>query len=321
MRITWYVLSSGKLRKQPAPQGLPRIDPGQLGESWFDIEDAGPEELRQFLSPLNLHPLMLARCLDQAVVPGVISYGPAVLLEYPAALDREAESQSYLTFVLQSPALVTIRHGLIPGFDDFMRSLVAEGAPSLSHLVQIVYLILDDLTDLSVQAETEVRDEIQRVAKILNEDPDAVRAGDLTKLRWQVDRLVSLVENQLDSIAGLNASDSEVLREPHRKAYIQDLVSEVEIAQRGIYRLETRVNDLHAYYQMAGSDRVEKRLRILTIVTAITLPLGLLAGLLGMNVGGLPGAKWPYGFIAVIILMVVIAAVELWYFKRKGWFD
>ncbi len=37
---------------------------------------------------------------------------------------------------------------------------------------------------------------------------------------------------------------------------------------------------------MAGSDRAEKRLRFLTIVSAITLPLGLIAGLLGMNVGG-----------------------------------
>ena len=44
-----------------------------------------------------------------------------------------------------------------------------------------------------------------------------------------------------------------------------------------------------AYYQMAGSDRVEKRLCILTIVSAIPLPLGLIAGLLGMNVGVLPG--------------------------------
>ena len=321
MRINWYLLSSGKLQKQPAPQGWPTGDPGQLGESWFDIEDAGPEELRQFLAPLNIHPLMLARCLDLAVVPGVISYGPAVLLEYPAAFDREAEDQAYLTLVLQSPALVTIRHGRIPGFDDFVQSLVAEGAPSLSHLVQILYLILDDVTDLSVQAETEVRDEILRVAKILNEDPGSVHAGDLTKLRRQVDKLVSLVENQLYSIAGLNASDNEALREPHRKAYIQDLASEVEIAQRGIYRLETRVNDLHAYYQMASSDRVEKRLRILTIVSAIILPLGLIAGLLGMNVGGLPGAKLPYGFIAVIVLMAAIAGAELWYFKRKGWFD
>ena len=321
MRINWYLLISGKLQKQPDPQGWPTGGPGQIGESWFDIEDAGPEELRQFLAPLDIHPLMLARCLDLAVVPGVISYGPAVLLEYPAALDREAEGQAYLTFLLQSPVLVTVRHGLIPGLDDLIRSLAADKAPRLSHLVQILYLVLDDLTDLSVQAETEVRDRILHMAKILNEDPGTVHAGDLTKLRWQVDKLVSLVENQLYCIAGLNASDNEALKEPHRKAYIQDLASEVEIAQRGIYRLEARVNDLHAYYQMAGSDRVEKRLRILTIVSAITLPLGLIAGLLGMNVGGLPGAKFRYGFIIVVVLMAALAMVELWYFKRKGWFD
>jgi len=321
VKINWYLLSSGKLQKQPAPTGWPTGEPGQLGESWFDIEDAEPEELRRFLAPLNIHPLMLDRCVDLAVVPGVISYGRAVLLEFPAVFDREAEGQAYLTFVLQSPVLVTIRHGLMPAINDLVQSLVAEKAPSLSHLVQILYLILDGLTDLSVQAQTEVRDQILRMAKTLNEDPGAIHAGDLTKLRWQVDKLVSLIENQLYCIAGLNASDNEALQEPHRKAYLQDLASEVEIAQRGIYRLEDRVNDLHAYYQMAGSDRVEKRLRILTIVSAITLPLGLIAGLLGMNVGGLPGSKYPYGFIIVIVLLVAIAVVELWYFKRKGWFD
>jgi Mg2+ and Co2+ transporter CorA len=321
MKINWHLLNAGKLQKQPDPQGWPIGEPSPVGESWIDIEDAQPEELRQFLAPLSVHPLMLDRCLDSAVVPGVISYGRAVLLEFPAASGGEAEGPAYLTVVMQSPVLVTIRHGRIPAIDDLMQSLGGEKAPRLSHLVQIVYMILDDLTDLSVQAETEVRDQILGMAKILNENPGSIHAGDLTALRWRVDKLVSLIENQLYVIAGLNASDNEALQEPHRKAYIQDLVSEVEIAQRGIYRLETRVNDLHAYYQMAGNDRVEKRLRILTIVSAITLPLALIAGLLGMNVGGLPGAKTPFGFLAVIGLMIALAGIELWYFKRKGWFD
>ena len=273
------------------------------------------------MTPLNLHPLILDRCLDLANIPGVISFGQAVLLEFPAAFDREAENQAYLTFVLQAPVLVTIRHGPMPAINDLSQSLVVEKGSSLSHLVQILYLILDYLTDMSVQAETEVRDQILRMAKTLTEHPGVVHAGDLTKLRWQVDKNLSLIENQFYCIAGLNASDNDALKEPHRKAYIQDLLAEVEIAQRGIYRLEARVNDLHSYYQMAGSDRVEKRLRTLTIISAITLPLGLIAGLLGMNVGGLPGTNTSYGFLIVIALMVVIVAVELWYFKRKGWFD
>jgi len=321
MKINWYLLNSGKLKTQPSTEDWPTGDLGQLGESWFDIEDAEPEELRRFLVPLNLHPLILDRCVDLANVPGVISYGQAVLLEFPAGFDREAESQAFVTFVLQSPVLVTIRHGPMPAIDQLTQSLMGDKTPTLSHLVQIVYLILDDLTDMSVQAETEVRDQILQTANTLTKNPGMVHASDLTKLRWQIDKLVSLIENQQYCIAGLNASDNEALKEPHRKAYLQDLQSEVEIAQKGIYRLETRVNDLYTYYQMAGSVLVEKRLRTLTIISVITLPLGLIAGLLGMNVGGVPGINFSYGFIVVILFMVIIAAVELWYFKRKGWFD
>lgn len=81
------------------------------------------------------------------------------------------------------------------------------------------------------------------------------------------------------------------------------------------------MNGLYDSYQAMGSSRVEKRLRILTIISAITLPFSLIAGLLGMNVGGLPGTQEPQGFIIVIIVMAVIGVVELWYFNRRGWMD
>jgi Mg2+ and Co2+ transporter CorA len=321
LRINWFILSSGRLQKQPTITGWPTADLNQLGESWFDVEEATPEELRSFLAPLDLHPVMMNRCLDSANMPGVISHDRAVLLEFPSALNLDALDPSYLTIVLRDPVLVTIRAGPMPAITELINDIAAEKTPNLSHLIQIVYLILDDLTDLSVQAETEVRDKTLIVATALADNPDNVNAHDLTNLRWQVDKLISLIENQLYCVTGLNSSDNEALQEPHRKAYLQDLVSELEIAQRGIHRLETRVNGLYDSYQTVGSFRVEKRLRILTIVSAITLPFSLIAGLLGMNVGGLPATQDPQGFIIVKVLMSTIGAVELGYFKRRRWLD
>ena len=321
MKINWFLLNSGRLQKQQTITGWPTTDINQLGESWFDVEEATLEELRSFLAPLDLHPVMMNRCLDSANTPGVISHDRAVLLEFPSALNLDALDPSYLTIVLRDRVLVTIRTGPMPAITELINDIEAEKTPNLNHLIQIVYLILDDLTDLSVQAETEVRDKTLIVATTLANNPDNVNARDLTNLRWQVDKLISLIENQLYCVTGLNSSDNEALQEPHRKAYLQDLVSELEIAQRGIHRLETRVNGLYDSYQTVGSSRVEKRLRILTIVSAITLPFSLIAGLLGMNVGGLPATQDPQGFIIVIVLMSTIGAVELWYFKRRGWLD
>jgi len=321
MKINWYILNSGKLLKQASPAGWPKMNLSKMGESWFDIETASPEELDSFLAPLKLHPLQLKRCLDAIDDPGVVSFGNTLLMEYPAAFDKGSDAPAYLTILLKAPVLVTIRHGSIPALDDLKQEWSVEGAPVLLHLAQIIYLILDQFADLNVEAQVVTRDRILDLSKILAVHPKSVNPGELSQLRWQVNKLVSLIENQLYCVSGLNASDNAVLQEPHRKAFIQDLVSEAEIAQRGVYRLESRVNDLYNDYQMAGNDRVEKRLRFLTIVSAITLPLGLIAGLLGMNVGGVPGTTSALGFGIVIVIMIIIIVIQYLYFKQSGWFD
>lgn len=321
MKINWYLLTAGGLRGQPSPAGWPKGDPAKLGESWFDVQDASTEELRQFLTPLDLHPLQLARCLDSVDDPSVVSFGKAVLMEYPAAFEQLSADRAYLTILMKAPVLVTARHGPMPVLDELVQSLTGDNAPEVVHLPQLLFLILDQFADVSVEAQIAIRDQILRLAKSIAETPEAVGASELSRVRWQVENLVSLIEDQLYCISSLNASDNEALQDPHRKAYIQDLVSETEIAQRGVYRLESRVNDLYNDYQVAGNDRVERRLRLLTIVSAITLPLGLIAGLLGMNVGGLPGTTLGSGFAIVVAAMALIVVVEYWYLKHRGWFD
>lgn len=320
MKVTCYALVSEKLR-QSAALPCAAAAPQPMGEIWLDVAQAQPDELRAFLAPLNLHPLQVERCLDEDINPGVLAYPHAVMMEYPAALESASASRAYLTILLADTVLVTVRHGEITALDNLIRDLCAESAPAVRHLPQLIFQILDEFSDLNVDVQIKIRDQIQNTAKLLAERPEAVDANDLTQLRWQIGSLIGLLEDQLYCISGLAASDIEALREPHRKAYIQDLVSESEIAQRAAYRLETRVNDLYHDYQMLGSDRVERRLRLLTIVSAITLPLGLVAGLLGMNVGGVPGIENPIGFWIVVALMAVIGLAQYLFFKARGWFD
>ncbi len=321
MKVNRYALIADKVREQPAPEALAAADPGQKVETWYDLEEIELEPLRQFLAPLALHPLLLERCLAPANDPSVLCIDRATLLAFPTAAGRMDLSPTYVTMLLQAPLLITVRHTPVPGVEEFARRLREDKLPAVHHLPQLVYLIIDQLSDVNVDAGMDLRDEITRLAQDLAERPETVSAGDLARLRGRVDGLVSLIENQLYCIAGLSASDNEALQEPHRKAYIQDLASEAEIAQRSAYRLETRMTDLYSLFQASANDRVEKRLRILTIVSATTLPLALLTGMLGMNVGGVPGTDSPYGFLVVFLIMAATTAAELWYFFRRGWFD
>jgi zinc transporter len=59
---------------------------------------------------------------------------------------------------------------------------------------------------------------------------------------------------------------------------------------------------------------------VLSRVAALFLPLGLLTGLLGINVGGIPGSDEPLAFAVVCGLLVAFAGFQFWLFRRIGWF-
>ena len=58
-------------------------------------------------------------------------------------------------------------------------------------------------------------------------------------------------------------------------------------------------------------------MKSLTIVTAIFLPLTLIAGWYGMNFTYMPELHWKFGYYIVIAVAAVIALIELIYFKKK----
>ena len=61
------------------------------------------------------------------------------------------------------------------------------------------------------------------------------------------------------------------------------------------------------------------RMYVLSVVAAVFLPLTFVTGLLGMNVGGLPGLDNPKGFVGSVIAMLVAAVALVALFRSKKW--
>ncbi len=58
---------------------------------------------------------------------------------------------------------------------------------------------------------------------------------------------------------------------------------------------------------------------VLTVVAAIMLPLSFITGLLGINVGGIPGTDNPWSFLIVCIGLVLLGGLTFWLFRQKKW--
>ena len=67
------------------------------------------------------------------------------------------------------------------------------------------------------------------------------------------------------------------------------------------------------------AEQMNRAMYTLSIVAAIFLPLGLLTGLLGINVGGIPGTESPWAFLIVTVFLFLMAVFLIIWFKRLKW--
>lgn len=56
---------------------------------------------------------------------------------------------------------------------------------------------------------------------------------------------------------------------------------------------------------------------LLTILTVLGLPINIIAGLFGMNVGGIPMAQEPHRFWIVVAIITIFSGIALWYSFKK----
>ena len=94
----------------------------------------------------------------------------------------------------------------------------------------------------------------------------------------------------------------------------------VELLQNHVHLLRENVLQIRELYQSMQDARQNKIMVVITIVTTIFLPLTLITGWYGMNFVYMPELQWRYGYLAVIMISVVIVIAEIIYFKKKKFF-
>ncbi|MBE7373534.1 zinc transporter ZntB [Pseudomonas lopnurensis] len=80
-----------------------------------------------------------------------------------------------------------------------------------------------------------------------------------------------------------------------------------------------RVNLVLESEQRRLSERMNRTMYLLAIITGFFLPMSFMTGLLGINVGGIPGAENPYGFVLACLLIGAVALFQWWVFRRLRW--
>jgi len=136
--------------------------------------------------------------------------------------------------------------------------------------------------------------------------------------RHQVRELQNLSEEQRDAVQEWRDYRIADLS-PAMHARFADIVEHIERVLVHARTTERQAESAVQLYFAAMSHRTTEIMRLLTLITAIFMPLTLITGIFGMNFDFIPGLHKSYGFWVSVVAMIGVVIAMLAYFRHKRW--
>ncbi len=161
----------------------------------------------------------------------------------------------------------------------------------------------------------------------LDAQGDAVGESDAELLREQVTvaganilTLKKLVASLHIVLMVMATKRSRFISNEARQSFL-DMLRNVHAIREAVDSSRDMLDGIVAGMQALAAGRTAEIARVLTVVSAIFLPLSLIAGLYGMNFDDMPELHWSMGYPSVLALMFGVASGLLLLFWRLGWFS
>jgi zinc transporter len=141
----------------------------------------------------------------------------------------------------------------------------------------------------------------------------SVSRVELSRLRRALVRLQRLLAPEPAALFRLLSRPPEWLNEEDAQD-LRQAAEELSAATADSGALAERLRLLQEELVASVSEHTNRTLFILTLVTVLALPINLVAGLLGMNVGGIPLAQHRQGFLLVVTTLTIVTGILAYFF-------
>jgi len=288
---------------------------------WVDIRRTGSDDLKTFLTELKLHPLAVKACLEVLPKCRFGAYGQSLFIGLPLLISCDDRDRTFLSVLCLPRMLITIHETKIPVLDSIVEQFRASMRFHTVSTSAVLYQNLDLIIDQHLVFTQEIRAEIEHLEEEIDQELDLNITEKAQMLKRRILLLEAVLEDQHYCLSALQSVESKSFSIDGLQDYFRDSLSHLDHAVRSVGRQIDRLSSIHQLRQLKLQDKTNKRLQILTVVSAIFMPLMLVTGIYGMNFQHMPELSWPYGYFVTIFLMLVIGLIMLWYFYRNDWFN
>lgn len=291
------------------------------GTIWIDIENEDNATEYRLLTSLQCHPLAIqdAQRINHPPKVEHFTNNSFILYRNMRSLndDLDADMQNVALFV-GSNYLITVHKNSfsscqeVEQLTDFVRLMQSPA--------ELMCVLLRLSANLQLERIVGFEENLSSIEELMTFQGSDSLLAQVTGYRTRLRKLKRLYDYQEKSFAQL-LRDPKALPSQNKNIHhsLQDVYDKFERLLNLVTLYYDLCGDLSNAYLSVSSHQLNKTIQVLTVITAIFIPLTFIVGVYGMNFTNMPELQWHYGYYGILLWMFVIAVALLAVFKHKKW--
>lgn len=188
----------------------------------------------------------------------------------------------------------------------------------------LAYALLDAVVDSYFLVLEKLGEQIEVIEEELITDPTPRILQTIQRLKRDTIFLRKSTWPLREVISNLDRSESDLIHKS-TKVYLRDVYDHTIQIIDTIESFRDMVSGMLDIYLSSISNKMNEVMKVLTIIATIFIPITFIVGIYGMNFNpeasrfNMPELNWPFGYIFVWGVILVVVFIMLVYFKRKKW--
>ncbi len=291
----------------------------QQGPLWIHLDRMGTDSQQWLQKNSGLSSIVAEALLEEETRPRIMVLEDSLFLSLRGVnLNPGAEPDDMVSIRLYVEAnrVITVRHRLLKTIQDIHSSLVANNGPK--NPGEFLTVLTDRLMERMAPVVHQLIEEIDDAEEQIIGQASYQLRSQLGSLRRKVIAFRRYISPQRDVISQLHLAQLPWLTSIQR-ARLREVANHLIRYVEDLDAARDRMGVMQEELTGKLSEQMNKTMYILTVLAGIFLPITFVTGLLGINVGGIPGSEDPWAFTTVCLTLTTAGLLLVGIFRWLKW--
>jgi len=292
--------------------------------SWIDIQKPTKDDIQQIRKRFDLHPILAEDLLTPTLRPKAVEYGNALYLVIHVPLYNTEARSTYpaeVDFIIADSVLITCHDLDIYQISEFIKELEQNKKDKMYHKDDsagaLLYYLLEMLLESCFPKLDHISKKLENIEKEIFAGNEKDMVFEISVVKRDILNFRRTMKPQRTVVESLGLRTYRLV-DVQLRPYFQDLVSTNIRIWNSLENAKETIESLEATNNSLLSNKLDMTMKILTIFSAVMLPLTVYSNILAMS-ASIPFGNHPYGFWIHISIMLFLAITTITFFKIKKW--